>query len=140
MLFSAIIKVVYDIEFKKSTHDKRELLERFKNDGYFLLDAVKYPINRDLNGCEVKNKFRINEIEESKLELLEKLDKLRNEGRIDKNTKIILLKETVHRVLYDELIQRGFNVINPEKIGLPMYYGDKDFIDKLKEVIHSGIS
>ncbi|MDI6713987.1 MAG: hypothetical protein QMD43_03030 [Thermodesulfovibrio sp.] len=51
-----------------------------------------------------------------------------------------MLKETFHKYLYEDLIQRGYKVLNNKVIGLPRYYGDLEFFEKVNEVIHKGIS
>jgi len=96
ILFSTIIKAIYDIDYKKKTHNKAELLESFKRDGFFLLDAVFYPINKDLEGKRTSEKIRKQEIYNNMPDFIGELKKMVDEKLIDKNTKLILIKKTVY--------------------------------------------
>jgi len=135
ILFSTIIKAIYDIDYKKKTHNKAELLENFKRDGFFLMDAVFYPINKDLEGKRTSEKIRKQEIYNNMPDFIGELKKMVDEKLIDKNTKLILIKKTVYDCLYEELLKRGFNVANTKAINFPAYYKDRCVLDDLRDII-----
>jgi len=131
VLFSTIIKAVYDIDYRKKTHNKIELLEKLKKDGFFLIDAVFYPINKDAEGNKINEKIRKLEIYKNMPDFFGELQKMMDENLIDKNTKFILIKKSVHDCLYEELVKRGFNVVNTRFIKFPSYYGDRQVVNEL---------
>ncbi|GAH43980.1 unnamed protein product [marine sediment metagenome] len=45
-LFYTIVKAIYNKDFVKNVHLRTDFLKCLKKDGFFLLDAVEYPINK----------------------------------------------------------------------------------------------
>lgn len=82
----------------RETELKKELLETFQSDGYWLLDLYETPVEE--TGNEVQ-------------ELLEKLKKL-----ITTDTYIILIKANIYDLCYAPLTAAGYTVIN-ERIPFP---------------------
>lgn len=135
VLFSTIIKAVYYIDYRKKIHNKVELLEKLKKNGFFLMDAVFYPINKDSEGNKTNEKIRKQEIYKNMPDFFSELQKMMDEKLINKNTKFILIKKTVHDCLYEELVKRGFNVANTRAIKFPSYYGDRQVVNELRDII-----
>ncbi len=134
-LFRLFMRAIYNIKYGKGD-DKNKLLLRFKDDGYFLLDAVGYPINRDTNGNDVKDEIvRCQEIDKNKSNLLIKLRQLKKHGNINKNTKIVLIKKSVFNTLYKFLKESCFPPVNQEKINYPNQY-DYNFINDIHQLIY----
>ncbi len=134
-LFKLFIRAIYNIKYKKGD-DKHKLLLEFKNDGYFLLDAVGYPINRDINGIEVKDeKIKCSEIDNNKSILLEQLKQFKKQGLLDENSKLVLIKKSVFNTIYEFLNEMGFPPVNKEKINYPNQY-DYNFINDIHKIIY----
>ncbi|GAI14883.1 unnamed protein product, partial [marine sediment metagenome] len=116
-LFKLFIRSLYDRKYGKND-DKDRLLNKFKNDGYFLIDVVEYPINKDINGNNLEDdeNTRKIEIRKNKQNLLDRLNELKDKNIITKNTKVIIIKKNVFEELYIFLKKEGFNIMNNEKI------------------------
>lgn len=134
-LFKLFIRALYDMKYGK-TDDKDKLLNKFKNDGYFLIDAVEYPINKDINGNDLKDDESIRKIEirKNKQNLLDRLNELKDKNIITENTKVILIKKYVFEELYIFLKKEGFNIIHNEKVNYPNQY-DYNFINDIHRLI-----
>ncbi|MEM4134696.1 MAG: hypothetical protein QXV73_05810 [Candidatus Micrarchaeia archaeon] len=135
ILFATIIKAFYDYDYKNSLGNKKALLNRLKEDGVFLIDAVDYPINRDVKGGKVNLKNKKMEIKNNKKNLFDRLCNMKRQKVLNGDTKIILISKTVHSCLYEELITRGLNVINDNPIKFPFYYRDRNTVDCLRYVL-----
>jgi hypothetical protein len=126
-LFWETMKVLYlgDCSVTKSLRRrKREFLEKFRNDGFYLLDATDTPME---DRRPAKKRERI---EESLPSLIEKV---RNVGSED--TKIILISSAVYNVCYSCLKSEGFNVINESMIDFPGPGRQKEFRKKLSALL-----
>jgi hypothetical protein len=107
-LFLEIMGVLYPEQKKqyltsrRDTLLKEELLETFKEDGYFLLDLSEVP-------CSLLEEPLENNIPS----LLERL-----KNQIVKHTPIILIKANIYDICYFPLVSNGYNVRN-ERIPFP---------------------
>jgi len=104
----------------RDTMLKRELLNTFKEDGYFLLDLSEIPsslLGKSLESCLPS--------------LLERLKK-----QIDKNTPIILIKSNVFDICYNPLVSSGYNV-SSERIPFPGSGQQRVFREKFAKAIAS---
>ena len=134
-LFKLFMRSLYGIKYRKGDN-KHELLLKFKDAGYFLRDAVGYPINKDINGVDVKNEaIRCDEIDMNKDNLLEWLVKLRDGGNYNENTKVVLIKKSVFNTLFNFLKEKHFHIANQEKINYPNQY-DYKFINNIHILIY----
>lgn len=109
---------------------KSSFLNRLKYKGYFLMDAVEYPINMVRN----RNDEETIIIEESG-NLLNRLNELERRNKIDTETKIILIKVSVYNALSSLLKEHGYNVLNKSKINFPKYYNDRDVIKTVRDLL-----
>ncbi|RYU96760.1 hypothetical protein EWM59_04285 [Emticicia agri] len=107
-LFLEIMGVLYPEQKKqylasrRDTVLKEEILERFQEDGYWIISLSEVP-------CSL-----LEEPLESYLpDLLERLEK-----QIDKNTPIILIKSNIYDICYAPLVANGYQVYN-ERIPYP---------------------
>ena len=105
---------------------KVAFLEKFKNEGYFLIDAVEYPINMTTD----KNRELI--IRKEMDNFLERLEELKKMNRVDADTKIILIKKSVYNILANVFKEKGFNILNNSKVDFPKYYNDRDTIKAIR--------
>ena len=108
---------------------KIEFLKILKDKGYFLIDAVDYPINT--TGDRSRELIIQKEIES----LTDKLKELESRNKIDNHTKIILIKKSVFNVLNNTLKQKGYNVLNNAKVDFPKYYNDRDTIREIRNLL-----
>lgn len=132
LLFYTLIKAIYDVDFSKSMHSKEEYLNKLKEDGYFLMDAVNYPINKDDNGKNINNNKR-EKIMYSNLSIFEKnYNLLKSEGYINSRTKIIIIKKTTFNTLYRLL---KANVIHNSYVPFPSYIRDTKVVQKISELL-----
>ena len=125
-LFLEIMGVLYpDLKKRylasgRDTDLKIELLENFKEDGYWLMDLSEIPTsltNESLESCTPS--------------LLQRLEKY-----IDKNTPIILIKASVYDSCYWPLWDNGYKVIG-ERIPFPGSGQQGVFREKFRRVLNS---
>ncbi len=108
---------------------KSDFLKRLRDEGYFLIDAVEYPINN------IQGKNREPVIREEAENLLVRLNELKLRNNIDSSTKIILIKISVFNTLQELLKENGYNVLNDGKIDFPKYYNDRDVISDIRKLL-----
>lgn len=114
-LYLNLMRALYDdaknAEVKDLRKQKEKFLERFKKDGYYLVDAV------DEIDSKMKSPQRTRAIKSNAnkkiVEVRELLDK-----HGDQNTKVVLIKATVFDGLYN-LMKSEFNIVNDFKIYFP---------------------
>ena len=127
ILFATIIKAIFNVDYRKADGNKIELLQRFKDEGFWLVDAVEKPINK-VAGQRTPEKERERLIRKSIPDLLTRLERLKQEDVLNRKTGIILIKKVVHNVLYPVLTTKGYRVLNEGKIDFPKYHNDRDTI------------
>ena len=127
ILFGTIVEALYQADYRKASGRKTELLQRLRDDGYWLMDAVETPINR-IAGRVVKPKERAEFIRQNLPDLLDRLAALKQEGAISDSTGIILIKKIVFETLAEDLQSAGYRVLHSQKIDFPKYHRDRDTI------------
>ena len=127
ILFAAIIKAVFNVDYRKADGNKMELLQRFRDEGFWLVDTVERPINK-IAGQRTPEKERERLIIKSIPDLLSRLEQLKQKDVLNHKTGIILIKKVVHHVCYPKLTTKGYHVLNEGKIDFPKYYNDRDTI------------
>ena len=126
-LFLEIMGVLYPEQKKqylasrRDTFLKEELLETFKEDGYWLLDLSEIP-------CSIVDV----PLESYIPSLLERLEK-----QIDKSTPIILIKANVYDLCYELLSAKGYNVYN-DRIPFPGSGQQRVFRQKFGRAVGGG--
>lgn len=103
------IKSRYSVERYKGS-EKKDWLKRLQNDGFFLMDAVEYPINQFVEkerNVHIKANYR---------NLLKRLEKLREDQIIDDHTNVILIKRNIFEILAEKLKDLGYNVLNENTV------------------------
>jgi len=134
-LFLETMKVLYpdDSDIKNGNtksirRRKREFLERFEKDGFYLIDASDEPIKDKSKSAKRK------QIEKSLPSLIEKVRSLVLEDT-KMDVKIILISSTVYEVCYKRLKEeKRFNVINAYPVPFPIGW-QKEFREKLSELL-----
>lgn len=128
-LFANTIKALYP-EARNSTEaeletDKQSWLERFKSDGYYMIEALT-----ESQPHEVTKTQRQLKIQNSLPGLLARVAKLATP-----HTKIILVKSNVFIVAAEPLRQIGFNVLNTELVDYPGHYNQRVYREKVAALL-----
>ena len=131
-LFYTIIKAIYDIDYDKHVHNRAELLTQFCDDGYYLIDSVDYPINKDRHFNDIDNNLRELIIGRNKKAFENHINRLIRFGHINEITKTILIKETVYNQHFNNPLLK---VTNVTFIGFPQYIKDRNTIKAIREII-----
>ena len=131
ILFATIVKAIYDIDYLKASGQERELLGRMQEGGFWLMDAVEAPINRDGTGRIGPSQRRTAILSEMP-DLFHRLEALRESGALGQDTGIILIKKIVFELLAKPLSEAGYRVLNRGKIDFPKYYRDRDTISGIR--------
>jgi len=104
--------------------NKASFLNRFKQDGFYLIDACECPMENN------KRSFKERKIRECLPDLRNRISQL-----IFDETKIILILVTVYRVCYVDLKSNGVSVINECPIPFPGLGHQKKFRKLLRELL-----
>ncbi len=130
-LFLETIKVLYPeetkcIETKEIRHRKQEFLNKFKNDGFYLIDSLNKPFEEKYSTPK-----KVKLIQEGQKPLLEKIQSLLSE-----KTKVILIASPVFKANFEFLRKNGIPVINKEAIDFPGSGGQKKYREKMKKFLN----
>ncbi len=104
--------------------DKKRLLKKFREEGFFLVDACEFPINK------VVEKDKNKAISDNYENLKNRLKKC-----VSKSTKIILIKKNIHELLVEQLRADGFDVINDDFINFPSHGNQAIFKEKFYDIL-----
>lgn len=129
-LFLETMKLLYpdraeNIDTKIIRKNKKNFLEKFKNDEFYLIDSLDTPFDKKYTSTQ-KVKF----IKNGQIELLNKIKILCNQ-----ETKVILIAAPVYKANFWFLKGNGVNVLNIESIDFPGSGGQKKFREKMKKLI-----
>ncbi len=124
-LFKSVMEVIFP-DFKNNYRrgQKHEYLQRFKEQGFYLIDAVDTPIN------DRKRRERNKIIRKNLENKIKEIDEL-----ILKDTPIILIKKNVFEIFHHELEERGFNVVHDKYIPFPSFGHQEEFKEKFKQYL-----
>mgnify|MGYP000997141423 CR=1 FL=1 len=131
-LFYSMVYALFDFEFSKSIYDREKVLTLFKDNGFYLIDAVDYPINKDKEFNHIDDSMRKMIIKENKARFESHLESLISRGNLDKSTKTILIKETVYSQYSNHPL---LNVLNTKYIGFPTCSIDRKFAKIVRELV-----
>ena len=117
-LWIALMKCLYPARWstaQQERRNKKEWLSRFQMDGFQVIDSLKTPVS----GTQAQRALaiRLN------------ADQLVVEIRSINPTKIVLIKNTVYRALFDLLRNGGFPVVNKGAISFPSSGRQAEFHD-----------
>ncbi len=129
-LFLETMKCLYPsdtdkVNVKIIRANKKLFLDKFKNDGFYLIDSLDKPFEDKYNTAQ-----KISLIQGGQNKLLKKIQKL-----CSRTTKVILIAAPVFKANYQFLKDNQINVINKELIDFPGSGGQKKFKEKLKQII-----
>jgi len=120
-LFSAFMKFL-----SYNPTDKKDGLEHFKSNGYFLVDATYKQVNK------LKGKIRDYTILSDYSSLIDDLETLSPK----KNVPIILVKANICRMFDERLTERGFKILNKGIIiPFPSHGHQKMFHSEMSKVL-----
>ena len=123
-LFLGVMQALYPLlkeEYilrKRDSVLKAALLSQFKEDGFYLIDLLDYPLS-----------YYSGNLRDTIQELIKKIKILANE-----KTLIILIKANVYDVAFSVLKENGFNVID-KRIDFPASGGQVKFQEKFKAAL-----
>ncbi|MES2681331.1 MAG: hypothetical protein V4635_15660 [Bacteroidota bacterium] len=126
-LFLETMKCLYPsdtgkVNIKTIRANKKLFLDKFKNDGFYLIDSLEKPFESKYSSSQ---KIRL--IIMGQNDLLMRIQNLCNS-----NTKIILIAASVYKANYQFLKDNKVNVINKELIDFPGSGGQEKFKNKLR--------
>lgn len=114
-LYRAVMSVVFS-HFKYRPHEKAEWLGRFRDGGYYLIDATHRPINR------YSRAERDRALEATARRKVREIIRL-----VSPSTPIILIKKNIFQLLNDPLRAVGYNVINHSYLPFPSHGHQRQF-------------
>ena len=110
---------------------KSELLKRFQEDGYYVIDAINDPVAAGLSSSQ-----RTTMVHGNADKKIAEIKSLLSE-RGDSGTKIILIKATVFEGLYERLTEAALPVINDYIIPFPSSGQQQNFAERMQEALTS---
>lgn len=128
-LFTNTIKALYP-EARNNTEPELEAnklnwLKRFKNDGFYMIEALK-----ESQPHEATKQQRQQKIREALPRLLTDVKSLASS-----HTKIILIKSNVFIVAAEPLRHAGFNVLNQALVDYPGQYNQRAYREKVSKLL-----
>lgn len=127
-LFLEMMKALYPSWWTRCVEVRRkkaEFLQRFCNDGCYLLDAVEEPLGR------LSPTQKVQRITENSMDLLRRI----REVYCDSRTEIVLISAPVFQACGRFLGDAGLHVANDRMIDFPGSGGQRKFRDKLSVVL-----
>jgi hypothetical protein len=131
-LFYSLVKAIFDFDFNNAIDDRSTYLKRFCESGFFLIDAVDYPINKSKDWVNIRNIDREEIIRINKFRFLKRISMLSQTKHISSETKVILIKESVYKT-YNSCDH--FNIQNKGPLPFPSYYKEPRFVAAVKSLI-----
>jgi hypothetical protein len=136
MFFQNMMLAIYGINYKGEYEYKKTLLEKFKSDGYFLIDSVEYPFKKEILESD-KKRIIIDEFEN----LVKRIKRYNNQNIIYTNTKIVLIKNLVCQTLQERINNNREIIFDRTQgaycIGFPrVRFSDKLFIERLRLILN----
>jgi hypothetical protein len=104
---------------------KKNFLERFKKDGFYLIDSLIEPLEEALSPTK-----KIQRIRQGQQELLKTINSM-----VSKKTKVILVSATVYKANYEFLRKSCVDVINKELIDFPGSGRQKKYREKMTTLL-----
>lgn len=126
-LFLELMKALYADahgDAKTVRRRKAEYLERFRDDGFYLIDASQEPIAGESRA--VKARFIRAGLDQLQRDLVE----IQHE-----DLKVVLISSLVYEICCVPLRQAGFNVVNAEMIDFPGFGRQREFQIKFGRII-----
>lgn len=133
-LFTNTIRALYPDAVDTPEHEletqKEQWLERFKHDGWYMIEALT-----ESQPHEVTKQQRQERIRQALPDLLSRVRAL-----VSADTKIILIKSNVYDIAATPLRDAGFTVLNTELVDYPGRYNQKAYRTKLAALAHKALA
>ena len=113
------------MDIKEVRKRKKYFLEKFKEDGFYLIDSIDKPFAEKYSSRQKTELIR-----KEQNNLLTKIINL-----VDKSTKVILIAATVHKANYDFLKRNDVKVINRELVDFPGSGGQVKYRAKMSALL-----
>jgi hypothetical protein len=114
------------ISTSRLRNNKEEYLKRFKEKGYYLIDALDYPMPYAYS----RTRDKIEYISNQRDFIVRKIEKL-----INKSTPIVLISTPVFQAIQATLRYHDFNVIHHEAIAFPGSGQQANFREKMMKLL-----
>lgn len=129
-LFLETMKLLYPretegVEPRLIRKNKKTFLEKFKNDGFYLIDSLDKSFEKKYSSSK-----KMELIRKGQSILLNKINEL-----VSHNTKVILISSSVFSVNFTYLKQNNINILNIESIDFPGSGGQKKFREKMRIIL-----
>lgn len=122
-MYRAVMKAVF-ADFEYRLGEKGTWLRLFREQGYYMIDAVDSPVNR----CSPsERRLRIEAAREKKLREIAKL--------ISPTTPIILIKKNVFSAFHGPLREAGYNVIHESFLPFPSHSHQTRFVTACRDCL-----
>ncbi len=115
-----------ELDAPRLRRDKPDYLARFRDAGFYLLDASDEPMSESITAAGKRRRVR-----ESLGDLLPKARQLSGP-----ETRIVLISRSVFDVCHAPLMSEGLNVINTKMIDFPSSGRQEHFARKLRAALH----
>lgn len=129
-LFLETMKAVYPditdgLNAKMIRNQKKKFLNKFMNDGFYLIDSLKTSFE-----IEYSNKEKIRLIKSGQEKLLKEIKSFHND-----DTQVLLISKRVFEANYTYLEDNKIKVANKDFIDFPGSGGQKKFQDKFRKAL-----
>ncbi len=124
-MYRSIMKAVF-LDFEYRPGEKDEWLRRFKQQGYYMIDATDSPVNRLAPG---ERRAVLNAAVKAKLAEIATL--------VSRKTPIILVKKNVFLAFNGPLLQAGFNVIHSSSLPFPSHSHQARFVEACRRSLRN---
>lgn len=124
-MYRSVMKAVFP-DFEYRPHEKGIWLSKFKEHGYYMIDATDSPVNR-LSSAERRSV--INSAVNEKIFQIAKL--------ISPNTPIVLVKKNVFEAFDGPLRRAGYNVIHGSFLPFPSHGHQTRFIESCRNCLRN---
>jgi len=124
-LFKSIMEVVFpDFKTSYKKGDKHKYLQRFKEAGFYLIDAVNTPIN---NLTQTERDEKVEENSKNKIKEMSDL--------ISRRTPVFLIKKNIFNIFYPK-IKNKYNVAHDEFLPFPSSGHQLKFKEKFRNFLY----
>jgi len=128
-LFLELMKALYEDargNAKTLRQRKVEYLKRFRDDGFYLIDASQVPVAGESRSVKTQAiQAGLGQLEHDLIEIQHP------------NMKVVLVSSLVYEICCEPLRRAGFNVINTEMVDFPGFGRQKEFQAKFARIIDS---
>lgn len=126
-LFLEVMKALYEDargNTKTVRQRKAEYLRRFRDDGFYLIDASQTPVAGESRAVKARAiRSGLGQLERDLTEIKHA------------NLKVVLISSLVYEICCEPLRRAGFNIINTEMVDFPGFGRQKEFQAKFARII-----